>query len=117
MKLSIGARPLRGFTLLEIMLIVAILGFALAIAVPNIIKSRDRSQKETCVANLRQVHAALQQWAVANNKSSGAAVAMSDLVTYFEKNQAPSCPAGGAYTVTTVGAPVACSLGLLGHSY
>lgn len=99
------------------MVVVAIIGFIAAIGVANIIRSRDKSQKETCVANLRQLNSALQQWAVQNNKGDSDTVVMSDLTPFLDKNKTPACPAGGTYTVTTVGANPECSLSSSGHSF
>ena len=57
---SVKHQPLSsGFSLLEIMIIVAVIGIVLAVGVPNIIKSRDKAQKDTCIANLRQIESAM----------------------------------------------------------
>src|SRR4051795_4928084 len=96
--LSKFARQARhGFTLVEIMIVVLIIGILLAIAVPNFIKARETSRSKACVANLKQIDSAKEQWAMDNNKTNGAAVVMTDLVAgaagYIKST--PSCPSGG----------------------
>jgi prepilin-type N-terminal cleavage/methylation domain-containing protein len=107
----------RGFTLLEIMVIVAIIGFVVAVAMPNLFKSRDKAQRDSCIENLRQLDSAQQQWGVQNNKGNTDTVALTDLIPFLDKSKNPSCPGGGAYAVTTVGANPTCTLSSLGHSF
>src|SRR5947209_15377900 len=59
----------KGFTLVEIMIVVLIIGILLAIAVPNFIKARETSRTKSCVANLKQIDAAAEQWAMDNKHS------------------------------------------------
>jgi prepilin-type N-terminal cleavage/methylation domain-containing protein len=104
------ARAERGFTLVEIMIVVLIIGILLAIAVPNFVRARETSRAKSCVANLKQIDAAKEQWAMDNNKQDGDACDMSNLVPTYLKSQ-PSCPSGGTYTVGNVGTNPTCSIG------
>jgi len=72
-----------GFTLVEIMIVVAIIALLAAIAVPNFLRARKRSQATRCLEDLRLIDAADDQYAIENNKMSGAVVAWTDVQNYL----------------------------------
>ncbi|MCX8091053.1 MAG: type II secretion system GspH family protein [Verrucomicrobiae bacterium] len=101
----------KGFTLVEIMIVVAIIGLLATIAIPNFIKARTTAQMNACINNLRQIDGAIQLWALETKKDAAAAVTYADISDYL-KNQVV-CPSGGttfddSYTLTTVGSPPLC---------
>ena len=68
-----------GFTLVEIMIVVAIIGLLAAIAIPNFVRARTTSQANACINNLRQMDGAVQQYALENKLASSATYALDDL--------------------------------------
>jgi prepilin-type N-terminal cleavage/methylation domain-containing protein len=98
---------LAGFTLVEIMVVVAIIGLLAAIAIPSFVHARTRSQATICINNLRQIESAVQEFALEKGKHVGDTVSYPDDITpYIKLNSAssiPVCPAGGTYSLLTVG--------------
>jgi len=92
MKQNSRARR-RAFTLVEIMIVVAIIGMLAAIAVPNYVKTRETARATTCLNNLQQIDGAVQEWALENKKDSGSPVTYRDIRAYLKG--AVVCPSGG----------------------
>ena len=99
------------FTLIEIMIVVAIIALLALIALPNFMKARENARESTCIANLKQVAGAKQQWALEEGKGVTDVPAMAaDLADYFSTDVASIyCPIGKkAYTPTAVSAKDVC---------
>ena len=74
-----------GFTLVEIMIVVAIIALLAAIAVPNFLRSRKRSQATRILEDLRMIDSAIDQYAIENNKASGNTCNWTDIQAYLKK--------------------------------
>src|SRR5438445_3359716 len=74
-----------GFTLVEIMIVVAIIALLAAIAVPGFLRARKRSQASRILNDLRLIDSAVDQYAIETNKASGATVALTDWTNYLKK--------------------------------
>jgi len=122
-----------GFTLVEIMIVVFVIGLLAAIAIPNLVKAREVTRRNICISNLWAIEAAKEQWALMSNKDSamdkkndkknknkgkgrGRGGNTGDPVDEDEVNEllkdgAPDCPADGEYTYGVLGENPKCSLG------
>lgn len=111
-------RSRRGFTLVEIMIVVAIIGIIIAIAVPAFLRARENSRGTACQENLSKIDGAKESYAMEFRLANGAACDFPQLINPngaatgegYLKAQ-PQCPSGGAYFVASIGAPPQCTIG------
>ncbi len=100
-----------GFTLVEIMIVVAIIGLLAAVAIPNLVKARKSAARQACITNLKTIQGAKAIWALENKKGDNDTPSDADLFgpdkTIATK---PGCPGGGTYSLGTVAENASCSI-------
>lgn len=104
-------RQTKGFTLVEIMIVVAIIGILIAIAVPSFLRAREISRRNACQENQSKVDGAKQQWALESNAPATATPTWTDLVgneAYIRKS--PVCPSSGTYAINNLASDPSCTL-------
>ena len=100
-----------GFTLVEIMIVVGIIGLLAAVAVPNFIQTRNYSRSSICINNLRLIDAAKEQYALEWSLQAGTATTSTDCTPYLKQNTFPVCPGTPtAYATNAIGFYPTCAL-------
>ena len=108
----------KGFTLVEIMIVVAIIGIIIAIAVPAFLRARENSRGQACQENLSKIDGAKEQYALEFKIANGEDVDWPELIQpggaavgegYLKAT--PICPSSGEYTVGAIGTVPVCSIG------
>jgi prepilin-type N-terminal cleavage/methylation domain-containing protein len=102
------------FTLVEIMIVVAIIGVIIGIAMPAFMRAREVSRARACQENLAQIDGAMDLYSIEHKKQAGDSLVMNDLIrdegTGYLRT-APQCPSGGTYLVQQVDVEPTCSIG------
>ena len=97
-----------GFTLIEIMIVVAIIGLLAAIAIPNFVHARTTAQQNACINNLRQIDGAKQEWALENKQAATATPTAANIQPYMGRGSngsLPTCPLDSSVTFATSYSP------------
>jgi prepilin-type N-terminal cleavage/methylation domain-containing protein len=110
MRTLLNRRRERGFTLVEIMIVVLIIGILLAIAVPSFMNARERFPRERLPRQLAPDSSRQRAVAMANNQGPNAEPTQAQLTNGFLQSW-PVCPSGGTYTIGNMSTNPTCSIG------
>jgi prepilin-type N-terminal cleavage/methylation domain-containing protein len=114
----------KGFTLIEIMIVVAIIGLLAAIAIPNFVHARTTAQQNACINNLRQIDGAKQQWALETKQAATATPTDANIQPYMGRGgngSLPTCPLDSSatfdtsYSANALGVPPTCLISPTNH--
>ena len=109
MQLRVSARY--AFTLIEIMIVVAIIGLLAAIAIPSLVRAKDSAQRTACITNLKSIDGMKSAWALDNHRKNTDTPTDTDLFgagAYIRDK--PQCPANGTYSLNQVDTKPTCSI-------
>jgi len=104
-----------GFTLIEIMTVMGIMGLLVTLALPNLIRARSTSQTRICITNLNKIESIKQNWGLEHAKSLNEIPTVADLIgptSYLKK--VPLCPSGGVYDFRALKENATCTVA--GHT-
>lgn len=87
-----------------------------AISLPSIVPARPFAQRNSCIANLKQLDGAKARWTSDKKPEASVAPQLSDLVPFLKNGLLPVCPTGGTYTLDAVNEPPRCSHADKGHT-
>lgn len=108
-----------GFTLIEIMIVVAIIGLLAAIAIPNFVHARTTAQQNACINNLRQIDGAKQEWALENKANATSSPTSANIQPYMGRGSngsLPVCPLdssagfGTSYSIQNLSTAPTCQI-------
>ena len=114
--LDLRQRAGRGFTLVEIMIVVSVIALLAVIAIPNFLKAHNSARVKACLSNLRVLDTAKTQWAFDAKQATSARPATTDVIPYLRAGGMPSCPADGTYRLRSLARQPICSLSAEGHT-
>jgi prepilin-type N-terminal cleavage/methylation domain-containing protein len=122
--MKINSSRKAGFTLIEIMIVVAIIGLLAAIAIPNFVHARTTAQQNACINNLRQIDGAKQEWALEKKAAATVSPAGTDIQPYMGRGSngtLPSCPLdstgqfSSSYTIGSLSIAPVCQISPSNH--
>lgn len=109
--MHIQPSPRTAFTLIEIMIVVAIIGLLASIAIPSLIRASEKTKQTTCILNLKAIEGAKVNWALEAKRSTTETPTDGDLFGATLYMQAkPGCPANGTYSLNQVDTKPVCSM-------
>ncbi|MCF7847831.1 MAG: prepilin-type N-terminal cleavage/methylation domain-containing protein [Kiritimatiellales bacterium] len=97
-----------GFTIVEIMIVVVVIGLLTAIGIPGFRKARDNSRNNACRSTQRQIETAKEMYAIESGKDNGGTVTLEKIAEYMRNP--PTCPCGGTFIPGTIGEECHCTV-------